>query len=169
MNDHQVPLIEDGLYAEIQFGGALSPAVKSFDRDGWVLFCSSFTKTLAPDFRIGWISGGRFNDALRKLKAVSSMSESQLLSETLAMFLETGGYDHHLRNLRKRYAAQVDEARGLIARHFPRGTRATQPAGDLCSGWNFRRGRQRSAVPPAVGGADLPDAWHAVFSQRPLS
>ncbi|SQI29074.1 Uncharacterized HTH-type transcriptional regulator yjiR [Serratia plymuthica] len=129
MNDHQVPLIEDGLYAEIQFGGALSPAVKSFDRDGWVLFCSSFTKTLAPDFRIGWIAGGRFNEALRKLKAVSSMAESQLLSETLAMFLETGGYDHHLRNLRKRYAAQVEAARALIARHFPRGTRATQPAG----------------------------------------
>ncbi|CAI1138459.1 Uncharacterized HTH-type transcriptional regulator yjiR [Serratia entomophila] len=129
MNDHQVPLIEDGLYAEIQFGSALSPAVKSFDREGWVLFCSSFTKTLAPDFRIGWISGGRFNEALRKLKAVSSMSESQLLSETLATFLESGGYDHHLRNLRKRYAAQVDEARALIAQHFPRGTRATQPAG----------------------------------------
>lgn len=103
--------------------------MKSFNRDGWVLFCSSFTKTLAPDFRIGWIAGGRFNDALRKLKAVSSMAESQLLSETLAMFLETGGYDHHLRNLRKRYAAQVEAARALIARHFPRGTRATQPAG----------------------------------------
>ena len=129
MNDHQVPLIEDGLYAEIQFGGALSPAVKAFDRDGWVLFCSSFTKTLAPDFRVGWICGGRFHEALRKLKAVSSMSESQLLSETLATFLESGGYDHHLRNLRKRYAAQVDEARALIARHFPRGTLATQPAG----------------------------------------
>lgn len=129
INEHQVPLIEDGLYAEIQFGGSLSPAVKSFDRDGWVLFCSSFTKTLAPDFRIGWVAGGRFNEALRKLKAVSSMAESQLLSETLAMFLETGGYDHHLRNLRKRYAAQVEEARALIARHFPRGTRATQPAG----------------------------------------
>ena len=120
MNDHQVPLIEDGLYAEIQFGGALSPAVKAFDRDGWVLFCSSFTKTLAPDFRVGWICGGRFHEALRKLKAVSSMSESQLLSETLATFLESGGYDHHLRNLRKRYAAQVDEARALIARHFAR-------------------------------------------------
>lgn len=129
MNNHQVPLIEDGLYAEIQFGGALSPAVKAFDRDGWVLFCSSFTKTLAPDFRVGWVCGGRFHEALRKLKAVSSMSESQLLSETLATFLESGGYDHHLRNLRKRYAAQVDEARALIARHFPRGTLATQPAG----------------------------------------
>lgn len=129
MNDHQVPLIEDGLYAELQFGSTLSPAVKAFDRDGWVLFCSSFTKTLAPDFRIGWVAGGRFNEALRKLKAVSSMAESHLLSETLAMFLEAGGYDHHLRNLRKRYAAQLEEARALIAQHFPRGTLATQPAG----------------------------------------
>lgn len=169
MNDHQVPLIEDGLYAEIQFGGALSPAVKAFDRDGWVLFCSSFTKTLAPDFRVGWICGGRFHEALRKLKAVSSMSESQLLSETLATFLESGGYDHHLRNLRKRYAAQVDEARALIARHFraarwPRSRRAGS-----CFGSNFPRRGQRGAVPSAAGGADLFDAGHFVFAQRALS
>ena len=163
MNDHQVPLIEDGLYAEIQFGGALSPAVKAFDRDGWVLFCSSFTKTLAPDFRVGWICGGRFHEALRKLKAVSSMSESQLLSETLATFLESGGYDHHLRNLRKRYAAQVDEARALIARHFPRGTLATQPAGGFVFWVEFPQRGQRSAVPPTAGRADLFDAGHPVF------
>ena len=169
MNDHQVPLIEDGLYAEIQFGGALSPAVKAFDRDGWVLFCSSFTKTLAPDFRVGWICGGRFHEALRKLKAVSSMSESQLLSETLATFLESGGYDHHLRNLRKRYAAQVDEARALIARHFPRGTLATQPAGGFVFWVEFPRRGQRGAVPSAAGGADLFDAGHFVFAQRALS
>jgi len=129
MNDHQVPLIEDGLYAEIQFGATLSPAVKSFDRDGWILFCTSFTKTLAPDFRIGWVEGGRFADKLHKLKAVSSMAESALLSQTLTVFLESGGYDHHLRALRKRYASQVEQARALIARHFPQGTRATQPAG----------------------------------------
>lgn len=65
----------------------MSPAVKSFDRKGRVLFCCSFTKTLAPGFRFGWICGGRFNKVLRKLKAVSSMSESQLLSEMLATFL----------------------------------------------------------------------------------
>ncbi|WP_145515204.1 aminotransferase-like domain-containing protein [Yersinia massiliensis] len=129
MNDHQVPLIEDGLYAEIQFGSTLSPAVKAFDSDGWILFCSSFTKTLAPDFRVGWIDGGRFTEDLHKLKAVSSMAESTLLSETLALFLESGGYDHHLRSLRRRYAQQVQQAQQLITRHFPYGTKVTQPAG----------------------------------------
>lgn len=140
MNDHRVPLIEDGLYAEIQFSDALAPAVKSFDKYGWVLFCTSFTKTLAPDFRIGWIAGGRFADKLRKLKAVSSMTESSLLSQTLAVFLESGGYDHHLRSLRRRYEAQVDEARALIAQYFPRGTRSTRPMGGFVFWVDFPEG-----------------------------
>jgi len=129
VNHYQVPLIEDGLYGELQFCTPLSPAVKAFDRDGWVIYCSSFTKTLAPDFRVGWIVAGRFSAEIARLKAVSSMSESILLSETLGHFLESGGYDHHLRSLRRRYISQLDEARGLIARHFPQGTRATLPQG----------------------------------------
>ncbi|MCQ5472285.1 DNA-binding transcriptional MocR family regulator [Pantoea sp. AN62] len=129
VNTYHVPLIEDGLYDELQFDWPLSPAVKAFDRDGWVLYCTSFTKTVAPDFRIGWIAAGRFHSAIARLKAVSSMAESALLSETLAEFLANGGYDHHLRTLRRRYAANLDQARGLIARHFPQGTRATLPRG----------------------------------------
>lgn len=129
VNRYQVPLIEDGLYAELQFGSGIAPAVKAFDSDGWVLFCSSFTKTLAPDFRIGWIAAGRFAEPVRKLKAVSSMAESVLLSEALGIFLESGGYDRHIRTLQRRYAHLVDEAQGLIARYFPIGTRATRPTG----------------------------------------
>lgn len=129
VNTYKVPLLEDGLYDELQFDWPLSPTVKSFDTEGWVIYCTSFTKTVAPDFRIGWIAAGRFHEAIARLKAVSSMAESRLLSETLAEFLASGGYDHHLRTLRRRYAANMDEARGLIARHFPQGTRATLPRG----------------------------------------
>lgn len=129
VSTYKVPLIEDGLYDELQFDWPLSPAVKAFDSEGWVIYCTSFTKTVAPDFRIGWTAAGRFHQEIARLKAVSSMAESMLLSETLAQFLASGGYDHHLRKLRRRYAANLDEARGLIARHFPQGTRATLPRG----------------------------------------
>ncbi len=129
VNQYKVPLIEDALYAELQFSDTLSPAVKAFDDDGWVIVCSSYNKTLAPDFRVGWMEGGRFGDALRKLKFASSVAQPQVLSETLGAFLESGGYDHHLRALKRRYAAHVEKVRGLIARHFPAGTRATDPAG----------------------------------------
>lgn len=129
VNQYQIPLIEDALYAELVFSGDIQPAVKSFDRDGWVILCTSFTKTLAPDFRIGWMAGGRFAEKLRRIKSLSSMSEPAILTETLGQFLASGGYDQHLRGLRKRYAFQAQEARGLIARYFPEGTRATQPDG----------------------------------------
>lgn len=129
VNRYAIPLIEDGLYNELQFTWPLAPAVKAFDTNGWVLYCTSYTKTVAPDFHVGWIAAGRFSATLARLKSVSSLAESRLLSETLGHFLESGGYDHHLRTLRRRYAAQVDEARGIIARHFPQGTRATRPSG----------------------------------------
>ncbi|KAA6096122.1 PLP-dependent aminotransferase family protein [Pantoea sp. B_9] len=129
VNTYHIPLLEDGLYDELQFDWPLSPPVKAFDREGWVIYCTSFTKTVAPDFRVGWTAAGRFHPAIARLKAVSSMTESKLLSETLAEFLASGGYDHHLRSLRRRYAANLDAARGIIARHFPQGTRATLPRG----------------------------------------
>lgn len=129
VNHYQVPLIEDGLYAELQFSDTQAPAAKAFDEDGWIIFCTSYTKTLAPDFRIGWMEGGRFGPALRKLKFASSVAQPMVLSETLGAFLESGGYDHHLRALKRHYAQHVEKVRGLIARHFPAGTRATDPAG----------------------------------------
>ncbi len=83
---------------------------------------------MAPDFRIGWTAAGRFHDAIARLKAVSSMAESALLSETLAEFLASGGYDHHLRTLRRRYAANLDE-RGAEVPLLSRRAPATLPRG----------------------------------------
>ncbi|MEC5208373.1 MULTISPECIES: PLP-dependent aminotransferase family protein [Vogesella] len=129
VNRYQVPLIEDALYAELQFGDALQPAVKAYDQDGWVIVCASYTKTLAPDFRVGWLEGGRFGADIKKLKFASSIAEPLVLCETLGAFLESGGYDHHLRSLKRRYTLHIDKVRALIAAHFPPGTRATHPSG----------------------------------------
>ncbi len=129
VNDYRVPLIEDALYAELQFAPALAPAAKAFDRNGWIIVCASYTKTLAPDFRVGWVEGGRFAADIRRLKFSSSVAEPAVLAETIGLFLESGGYDHHLRNLRRRYADQVERLRGMIGESFPVGTRATSPSG----------------------------------------
>lgn len=129
VNHHKVPLIEDAVYAELQFVEPLEPAVKAFDRKGWVLVCGGFSKTLAPDYRLGWIDGGRFGKSVQRLKFAASASESMLLSETVGLFLQSGGYEHHLRSLRRLYFSQVAALRGLIAQSFPAGTRATQPSG----------------------------------------
>jgi len=129
VNHYQVPLIEDAVYAELQFKEPLEPLAKSFDRDGWIMVCSGFSKTLAPDYRIGWLDGGRFAADIQLLKFHSSGAESRLLGDAVAAFLEAGNYEHHLRGLRRLYSDQVSHVRGLIAQHFPPGTSATQPTG----------------------------------------
>jgi len=128
-NQYQIPVIEDAQHSDLQFVNPPEPLLKAYDQDGWVMTCASYTKTLAPDFRIGWIAPGRFQDQIRKLKFLTSVAESSLLSEAIAQFLENGGYERHLRHVRRLYAMQIDQIRSLIAQYFPAGTRATQPTG----------------------------------------
>jgi DNA-binding transcriptional MocR family regulator len=125
-----VPLIEDHIYAELQFDAAHPPRpAKAFDRAGNVMLCSSFSKTLSPGLKVGWIDGGRWREQLRMLKFVASGGQTEVVELTVAELLESGGYERSLRSLRRRFESQVDMARGVIAESFPRGTRVTRPAG----------------------------------------
>lgn len=128
-NARQLPVIEDIVYAELQYAEPLEPLLKSFDRDGWIMVCAGFSKTLAPDYRIGWLEGGRFSERIALLKFQSSGAESRLLGDAVAAFLEAGNYEHHLRRLRRLYREQTGRVRQLVAEHFPAATRATEPTG----------------------------------------
>lgn len=129
VNQYHTPLIEDAIYAELQYAEPLQPTVKAFDSEGWVIICSSYSKALAPDYRIGWMEAGRFSPVVRDLKFINSVAESKLLSEAIAQILKSGGYDRHLRSLRRHSYEQMTTIRGLVARHFPAGTKATLPTG----------------------------------------
>jgi DNA-binding transcriptional MocR family regulator len=124
-----VPLIEDHIYSELAYDAAARRAAKCFDRSGNVMLCSSFSKTLAPGLKAGFIEPGRWHDAIRMLKFVSSGGNSEVVELTLAELLESGGYERSLRQLRRRCEQQVDAARGVIAESFPRGTKVTRPTG----------------------------------------
>src|SRR5690606_29321387 len=64
----RTPLIEDDVYGELHGGPERPSVAKAFDHDGWVLHCSSFSKSLCPGLRIGWIAPGRFDEAVRRAK-----------------------------------------------------------------------------------------------------
>src|SRR6185295_10544498 len=124
-----VPLIEDDIYGEIHFADARPRVAKAWDRSGNVLLCSSFTKTLAPGFRIGWIAPGRWYKQVEMLKFINSVSTPELPQAAIAEFMANGGYDYHLRRLRAGFARQVQQTSRAIAEYFPVGTRITRPAG----------------------------------------
>jgi DNA-binding transcriptional MocR family regulator len=124
-----IPLIEDDTFGDLAYEGKRPRVAKSFDRDGNVQLCSSFSKTLAPGYRVGWVAGGRFHERLLRLKTTSSMGSAVPTQMAVASFLEDGGYEHHLRRLRTLFASQAGQYREAVLRHFPAGTRVSRPQG----------------------------------------
>jgi DNA-binding transcriptional MocR family regulator len=126
---HDIPLIEDDAYAELQFAAAPSPPAKAFDRKGWVLHCGSFSKCLAPGYRLGWIAAGRFTQEVARRKIESSLATSLPIQQGIAQMLRHGGYEAHLKRLRERLANQQAAALNSLQRHFPSGYRVGPPPG----------------------------------------
>lgn len=126
---HEIPLIEDDVYGELYFGDERPPPAKAFDKHGLVMHCSSFSKCLAPGYRIGWTIAGRFTQAVARMKLTSTLGTSALPQAALATYLERAGFDKHLRKLRHALASQQAAFAQAVGHHFPPGTRATRPAG----------------------------------------
>ena len=126
---YRVPVIEDALYAELQYATPLPPTVKAFDAEGWIILCTSYSKTLAPGLRVGWMHAGRVKERVAALKLSASIAQPAFFAEVIATFLDSGGYAAHLRRLRRINATYVERLRGLIETAFPAGTRATEPGG----------------------------------------
>jgi DNA-binding transcriptional MocR family regulator len=126
---HEVPLIEDDVYSELYFGGAYPRPAKTYDEHGWVMYCSSFSKTLAPGYRIGWVLPGRFGEKIERMKWMTTLTASVPAQAAIADFLTHGNFDRHLRKLRQTLANQQAQMLQAIGTHFPRDTRVTRPEG----------------------------------------
>jgi len=124
-----IPLIEDDIYGDLHFGDERPPLAKRFDERGLVLTCSSFSKTLAPGYRVGWVLPGRYRQAVMQWKQMTSPATASLPQLALAEFLHTGNYDRFLRRVRRTYREQVERMRLAIGEAFPPGTRVTRPQG----------------------------------------
>lgn len=129
LSSRKIPLIEDDVYGDLYFGDERPGIAKCYDQDDMVLSCSSFSKTLAPGFRMGWVAGGRYHEQLLEWKQATSSAAPSLQQLAVTEFLRSGQYDRHLARLRKAFRAQVEKARFMIARLFPDGTRISDPQG----------------------------------------
>lgn len=124
-----IPLIEDDIYGELYFGKTRPKTCKTFDKKGLVLHCASFSKSLAPGFRIGWAIPGRFKERVISLKRMHTVSTNTLSQAAVANFLSNGRFELHLRHLRKALYTQSLRYLQAIAEYFPDDTRVTRPQG----------------------------------------
>ncbi|MGF1536650.1 MAG: PLP-dependent aminotransferase family protein [Elainellaceae cyanobacterium] len=129
LNRYDVPLVEDDIYGELQFEGPRPKAVKAFDTEGRVLYCTSVSKTLSPALRVGWSIAGRYQTRVQQLKMVVSHMSAIAPQLTVATFFANGGCDRHLRRLRRLNQAQTTQMLQAIQSSFPKDVRVTQPKG----------------------------------------
>ena len=126
---YQVPLIEDDVYSELYFGDKRPMPAKAFDTQSLVMHCSSFSKCLAPGYRVGWVAPGRYAQLVERLKLTTTISTSVPSQIAIGKYLQKGGYDKHLRNLRHTLLVNQIKFVEAIERYFPEGTCLTVPQG----------------------------------------
>jgi DNA-binding transcriptional MocR family regulator len=126
---HQVPLIEDDVYSELHFSSEPVRPAKFFDRQGLVVHCGSFSKCLAPGYRIGWAAAGRYAERLERAKWMTTLSASAQAQRAIADYLSHAGYDRFLRKLRRQLATQQAQMLEAVARYFPAQTVASRADG----------------------------------------
>ena len=145
LNQYDIPLIEDDIYGDLNFEGSRPKAIKAFDTEGRVLYCSSVSKTLSPGLRVGWCIPGRYQQQIEHMKVVVSHMTATAPQLAVAAFFANGGYDRHLRMLRRAYQQQMNQMLQAILDYFPAETRVTHPQGGHVL-WEIGRASCRERV-----------------------
>ena len=129
VTEYKIPLIEDDIYGELYFGKKRPRTCKYYDREGWVMHCSSLSKSLAPGYRVGWTIPGRSFEEVKQVKRMQNISSPTLTQAAMAHFLQNGRYEYHLKKIRRALHTQCLRYTQSIIDHFPKGTRISRPTG----------------------------------------
>jgi DNA-binding transcriptional MocR family regulator len=129
-NQYDFAIIEDDIYGDLGFSKR-PPPIKSLDTQERVILCSSFSKTLSRDLRIGWIMAGKWQDKIVKLKLVSNLACSQAVQNGLAVFLREGDYKRHLVYKRKTLEIQRNQLIDSISQYWGPLAKFYTPQGGL--------------------------------------
>lgn len=127
--DKNIPIIEDDVCGDLSFGTSRPSPLKAFDREGAVIYCSSFSKTVSPGLRSGWIMPGRFHAEISDQKYSMNLSSPAVTQMALADYLDSGAHELYLRKIRRTYQRNTIKIRELVLRKFPDGASCTVPDG----------------------------------------
>lgn len=128
-DEHQVPILEDDYDADLRLAGVARPALKTLDPAGLVLYLGSFSKSLFPGLRLGYLVAPQpLLARLALLRVASDQQSSVVVQAALAELLSSGALERHLRRARREFAERTALLRTALERHLP-GARVGQPAG----------------------------------------
>lgn len=127
----QIIIIEDDVYSDLYFGLNKPRSIYSFDTTGIVILCSSFSKTLSRDLRLGWMLPGKFIQKVKRLKIVTSISIGMTIQKGLAMYLKQGCYERYIKKKRRELEVQLIQWQDAIKSYFLSVQSCSSPRGGL--------------------------------------
>ncbi len=129
IEEYNVPLIEDDSIGDLYFGKTRPGTIKAYDHKGLIIYCASFSKILAPAFRIGWIIPGKFRKQVIQFKHALNLATSPLPQQAIAQYLSHTGFERQMHKARAAYRQKVEGMSAYIREMFPQGTTVSNPQG----------------------------------------
>ena len=127
-----VLILEDNPYGELRFAGENVPTYKSFDEDGIVIYCSSFSKILSAGMRIGYVCGPQ--DVISKMvvaKQVEDVHTNNFFQMLCHRYMTERDIDGHIEKIRGIYRAKAELMLSELDKHMPKCVKYTRPEGGL--------------------------------------
>jgi DNA-binding transcriptional MocR family regulator len=118
---HDLVVVEDDVYRELAYEGSPPPSIGAVDPGAPVLRIGSFSKTLAPGLRLGWLTGpaSLVRRVINGGLLVSGGGLNPLIGLTVAEFTAAGAYERNVEHLRRTYAARRDALVGALRAAVP--------------------------------------------------
>jgi hypothetical protein len=136
--DLDVPVIEDSAYAALRYDGADLPSLLALDiaetghiDRSRVVYCGTFSKTLAPGLRVGWIAASR--SLIRRLVLVKQAADlnASVINQMVMHRLAAGTFDTQVAKARDLYRRRRDAMLAALSDYMPSGVTWTNPDGGL--------------------------------------
>ena len=132
INKYEIPVIEDNPYGELRFEGEYLPALKSMDTKGLVVFLGTFSKILAPGYRLGWVcADGEILSKYNFLAQAASLQASTEAQLVVSKFIDMFDLDEHVATIKDCYRKRRDVMIQTMEREFPPEAKFTHPNGGL--------------------------------------
>lgn len=129
LESNNIPLIEDDVYGDLYFTEKRGTPAQKYSKKGLVITCSSFSKTVAPGYRVGWVATQKFNQRCAQIKRSLSFSSSYMNQITLFEFVRSGDYERYLRQLRSVLLTNKERMRNKLQQLLGENVRISNPKG----------------------------------------